>query len=352
MFGTLKHKGLIWSVTISLATVFTSCDDSSPVNKVFKTAGNTQGTTYSVIIVDDDIKLEKRQLDSLLHEFDLSLSTYIEESVISKINESKNKIVVNDLTGFFKTCYSESQHIYKKTDGQFDPSVFPLVKGWGFMNDLESPLNQTEIDSILDFVSFEDGMYHQVKLEGERITVTKSKEDFKMDFNAIAQGLSVDVLYDFIESKGYKNFYVEIGGELRVKGLNAEGVKWRIGVDTPLENLETRKRDTIIHISNKAIATSGNYRKFYVKDGVKYSHTLNPETGKPVTHSLLSATVIADKCSTADGYATAFMVMGVDKAMDFVRQHPEEKLEVYLLYADGKGDIQRVMSDGFSEYLQ
>lgn len=282
----------------------------------------------------------------------MSLSTYIEESVISKLNNSSNYLGISDPTGFFETCYNESMHIYKMTDGQFDPSVFPLVKGWGFMNDMETPLGQQEIDSILEFVSFEDGKHHSLSEYNGEIRLSKSNQNFKMDFNAIAQGLSVDVIYDFIEKKGFKNFYVEIGGELKVKGHNSQGTSWNIGVDSPIENSETRTRDTIIHVSNKAIATSGNYRKFYVKDGVKYSHTLNPSTGKPVTHSLLSATVIANNCSTADGYATAFMVMGVNKALKFVKEHPKEKLEIYLLYADDKGEIKHAMSDGFSKYLK
>lgn len=291
-------------------------------------------------------------MDAELRKFDLSLSTYIEESVISKVNESKDHIAIDDPTGYFKTCYIESQKIYQKSNGLFDPSVFPLVKGWGFMNDMETPLGKIQIDSILQFVSFEEGKLHAVAFKDKEIEVSKMNPNFKIDFNAIAQGLSVDMLYEFIEKKGCKNFYVEIGGELKVKGTNSNGTSWNIAVDLPLENLKVRQRDTIVHITNKAIATSGNYRKFYIKDGVKYSHTLNPMTGKPVQHTLLSATVVADKCSTADGYATAFMVMGVERALEFVKDHPEENLDIYLLYADDKGEINHVMSEGFGKYLK
>jgi thiamine biosynthesis lipoprotein len=351
MSGILKRKVLIWSAIISLGAAFTSCE-SKTIYETHTISGNTQGTTYTIIIVDDNGKINKSEIDAQLRNFDLSLSTYIDESVISKINNSSSSIVISDAFHFFEKCYLESQHIYQITDGKFDPSVFPLVKGWGFMNDLETPLAQDQIDSILNFVSFERGRYHQVDFQDAEITMTKSNPNFKLDFNAIAQGLSVDVIYDFIEKKGCKNFYVEIGGELKVKGHNKNGMPWNIAVDSPIENLQTRERDTIIHISNKAIATSGNYRKFYVKDGIKYSHTLNPSTGKPVTHSLLSATVIANKCSTSDAYATAFMVMGTEGALRFVREHPEENLEVYLLYANTKGEIQHAMSDGFSKYLE
>lgn len=351
MSGILKRKVLIWSAIISLGAAFTSCE-SETIYEIHTIRGNTQGTTYTIIIVDDKGEIEKSEIDAQLRNFDLSLSTYIDESVISKINNSSSSIVISDAFHFFEKCYLESQHIYKVSEGKFDPSVFPLVKGWGFMNDLETPLAQAQIDSILNFVSFEKGRYHQVKFKDAQITATKNNPNFKLDFNAIAQGLSVDVIYDFIENKGCKNFYVEIGGELKVKGHNKNGTPWNIGVDSPIENLLTRERDTIIHISDKAIATSGNYRKFYVKDGVKYSHTLNPSTGKPVTHSLLSATVIADKCSTADAYATVFMVMGTEGALKFVNEHPEENLEVYLLYANSKGEIEYAMSEGFSKYLE
>ncbi|NRA10621.1 MAG: FAD:protein FMN transferase [Crocinitomicaceae bacterium] len=357
MSGILKHKALIWFAIISLGTTFTSCDTISEtgedkVAKVLTISGNTQGTTYTIIIIDNNGEIKKSEIDEELSNFDLSLSTYIDESVISKINNSNSSIVISDPFGFFKPCYIESQHIYNLTNGKFDPSVFPLVEGWGFMNDLETPLEQSQIDSILKFVSFEKGLHHSVNFQDNKIHFSKSNANFKIDFNAIAQGLSVDVIYDFIQKKGCKNFYVEIGGELKVKGHNKHGTSWNIGVDTPIANLRTRERDTIIHISNKAIATSGNYRKFYIKDGIKYSHTLNPSTGKPVTHSLLSATVIASKCSTADGYATTFMVLGVKESLRFVKEHPEEQLAVYLLYANEEGEIKYAMSDGFSKYLE
>lgn len=350
MFGTLKLKGLTWSVTISLIVLLTSCGEVD-LNKEYIN-GKTQGTTYEVILVGDEIDLSEREVDSVLHAFDMSLSTYDAESVISRLNAAKDSITVSDPSGFFKNCYLESQEIYKSTNGLFDPSVYPLVAGWGFMSNMETPLDQTEIDSILQFVSFEEGKHFDISFDGDDITLIKKNPNFKLDFNAIAQGYSVDVLYDYIEAKGHRNFYVEIGGEIRVKGRNHRNTPWHIGVDTPLENLKTRERDTIIKVSDKGLATSGNYRKFYVKDGVKYSHTLHPKTGKPVVHTLLSATVLAEKCSTADAYATAFMVMGLDKSKAFVKAHPELELGIYLLYADSKGKIRFKKSKGFYKYLK
>ena len=219
------------------------------------------------------------------------------------------------------------------------------------MNNLESPLSKTEVDSILEFVSFKDGVYHTVDFREKTIVFCKNHPNFKIDFNAIAQGLSVDVVDDFISSKGYTDYYIEIGGELIVRGKNREGVNWKIGIDSPKENQIERELENIIHLSNKAVATSGNYRKFYVKDGVKYSHTLDPKSGFPVQHSLLSVTVVANDCATADAYATAFMVMGKEATLTFIEQHPEEKLEVYLLFSNDKGEIGRVNTVGFDKFL-
>ena len=350
MFGVKTHKALIWSV-ISSILILTSCAEDlgdNLINQHF--IGETQGTTYSVILVGEAEPITKLEIDSLLNEFDLSLSTYIDESVISKLNASSGSFSVVDQSRFFKDCYLKSKHIFSLTNGEFDPSVFPLVKGWGFMNNIESPLSQSSVDSILNFVSFSDNVHHSIKFEGDSIHLKKFHDNFKLDFNAIAQGQSVDVVWEFLKNKGYDNFYVEIGGELRTRGLNREGVAWKVGVDSPQEDKVERVLDNVLNLNDNAVATSGNYRKFYEVDGVKYSHTLSPKTGFPVRHSLLSATVIANTCAEADAYATAFMVMGLEKTLSFIRENPSEKLEVYLLYSGEDGEIKRSMSKGFKEY--
>tara|TARA_B110000285_G_scaffold65622_1_gene75443 strand:+ start:976 stop:1980 length:1005 start_codon:yes stop_codon:yes gene_type:complete len=313
-------------------------------------SGETQGTTYSIILSDSGESITQVEIDSLLHEFDLSLSTYIDHSVISKLNASKGTFLVSDHTHFFKDCYEISQYIYKLTNGEFDPSVFPLVKAWGFMNNMKSPLDQKSVDSLLKFVSFSEGVHHNMQFSGDKIHLNKIHDNFKLDFNAVAQGQSVDVVCEYIESKGYHDFYVEIGGELRTSGVNREALPWKVGIDSPQEALKERVLDNILNLTNNAVATSGNYRKFYEIDGVKYSHTLSPKTGYPVRHSLLSATVIARTCAEADAYATAFMVMGLENSLTFVQNNPAEELEVYLLYSDDNGEIVRAMSNGFKAY--
>lgn len=223
------------------------------------------------------------------------------------------------------------------------------------MKNLETPLSQSKVDSILHFVSSEPGKYHTVEFDGNKILFKKLDKRFKLDFNAIAQGLAVDKLAEFIESKGHENYYVEIGGELIVKGKNRSGENWNIGIDVPKENINekgVRQLESVLSITNKAIATSGNYRKFYVKDGKKYAHSLDPRTGYPVSHSLLSATVVSDKCSTSDAYATVFMVIGVEKTKEFLQKHPELNLDVYLLYDLNDGKIGRFKSAGMENYFK
>lgn len=348
MFGIQKPSLLIWSVIFS-SIVLTSCSHEAVVEGI-DFFGETQGTTYHVIIAEEATTVTQSQIDSLLHAFDLSLSTYIDSSVISKLNAADTALKIDDASGFFRACYTESKHVFELTNGAFDPTVFPLVQGWGFMNNPQNPLNQKEVDSILQFVGFDRN--HTVSFVGNSVHIFKEKSGIKLDFNAIAQGYSVDVLAQFLKAKGHTNFYVEIGGELVVSGVNRTGDKWSIGVDVPESNAEGRPIENILLLSNNAIATSGNYRKFYEVDGQKYAHTLDPKTGFPVQHSLLSASVIAPNCAQADAFATAFMVLGAEKTLAFVKSHPELELEVYLLVSNTEGTFDRLMSPGFKKFLK
>ncbi len=350
MFGIVKPKVQIWSVIISVCLSLFAC--STPVDsakEVHYFRGNTQGTTYEIIVSDVEANFTNAEIDSVLAQFDTSLSTYIPSSKISQLNASKTSINLVDETEFFRVCYLKSQEIYRITDGAFDPSVFPLVKGWGFMDNVESPLSQSEVDSLLADVGFDQ--HHTILFDGDLIKLAKTNSGFQLDFNAIAQGYSVDVLGDFLKKRGQTNYYIEIGGELLLRGKNANGTKWNIGIDIPREKSTTHSIENIISISNKAIATSGSYRKFYEKDGQRYAHFLDPKTGYPVQHTLLSASVIAPTCAEADAYATAFMVMGAEETLKFVQNNPELDLEVYLLEADGNQGYKRSMSEGFQTYL-
>jgi thiamine biosynthesis lipoprotein len=356
MFGVWKRKILSWTVISSatLALLFscssTTIDDDSTADFGGEFIGATQGTTYNIIVANEKVNFTQMEIDSILHDFDLSLSTYIDESVITQLNNTESTITIEDPAGYFKECYTASTKVFELTDGAFDPSVFPLVEGWGFMKNVDEPMSDADVTSVMEYVGFDQ--FHSMSFNNTSVTISKQDSRFKLDFNAIAQGYSVDVLDAFLKSRGQKNYYIEIGGELIVRGMNREGAKWRIGIDAPKEHNDTHELDNIIHVSNQSIATSGNYRKFYEKDGRKFAHTLNPKTGYPVEHSLLSVTVIADNCAQADAYATAFMVIGTQASIDFVKAHPELNLKIYLLEAGADGEVKRVSSPNFQSYLK
>ncbi|MFT5861018.1 MAG: thiamine biosynthesis lipoprotein [Flavobacteriaceae bacterium] len=352
MFGIQKHKVRTWFAITSLAVVLISCStdpQAQATNEGFEIYGETQGTTYNIIIADDQQYFVKEEIDSILHDFDLALSTYIDNSTITKLNNVVSSGIVLDDHRYFEKCYNQSRDIFQLTDGAFDPSVFPLVEGWGFMQNIDKPMMDEEVVEVMKYIGFD--RYHTIAMNENKVRIVKENPLFKLDFNAIAQGYSVDVLAEFLERRGHHNFYVEIGGELIVRGLNREGDKWRIGIDAPLEGNTTHELNNIMHVSNKAIATSGNYRKFYERDGVKYAHTLNPKTGYPVRHSLLSVTVIAENCAAADAYATAFMVMGAEKTLKFVKSNPELNLNVYLLESGDNDQVIQSSSENFSQFL-
>lgn len=314
--------------------------------------GRALGTTFIIKTGEDSLFTTPLEIDNLFTDFNAELSTYIDESLISQFNTTDTFIDLNSTT-YFKHCFELSQEIYKQTEGAFDPTVFPLVSLWGFFKDIDKAPTQNEIDSVLTFVSFENNLLYTYK-DG---ILTKKDSRFKLVFNAIAKGQSVDVIANLLDKKGHESYFIEVGGEIRVKGLNDRGSKWVIGVDVPMEdNTGTdgsaqRKLENYIEVTNRAVATSGNYRDFYELDGKKYSHTLSPVTGQPVRHTILSATVVANDAATADAYATAFMVMGVEPTLTLIKENPELGIEAYLLFDDGNGRVERAYSRGMLHYL-
>lgn len=308
--------------------------------------GNAQGTTYHIsVLVDEEDETLADAITYLLDSIDNSMSTYKENSLISRINRNDSAIMIDSM---FKRVFLESIKISKETNGAFDMTVGPLVNFWGFgPNALTQEKDSIEIDSILQYVG-----YTKVRLEDRHVI----KEDDRMilDFNAIAQGYSVDLLMEMLQSKGVKDMVVELGGEVRAVGKNTGGKPWTVGIDKPMEGDEAEIRkegyQAIVQLKDKALATSGNYRKFYEKDGKKIAHTIEPRTGYPVLHSLLSATVIADECITADAYATAFMVMGVDGAKELLSSYPE--LEAYLVYTDDSGEYKVYVTNGLKKFIK
>lgn len=300
--------------------------------------GTAQGTYYAINYYDIDTRDYKVEVDSLLKAFDQSVSVYQPNSIVSKVNRNEDV----ELDDWFIENFNLSQKISGETEGSFDMTIAPLANVWGF-GTFEKPdsVNHALIDSVKQYVDF-----HQISIIGGELV--KQNSHIQLNFNAIAQGYAVDVLAKFFKSKGIENFLIDLGGEIYASGQKPGGEQWKIGIEIPEEGAEERFYNRIISLTDAAVATSGNYRKFYEIDGKKYAHSLNPKTGYPVTHSLLSTTVIAPTAGEADAYATAFMVLGVNKTLKFAETNP--RIKVYLMF-DEAGELKTAMSKSFEEYI-
>ena len=288
-------------------------------------SGLVFGTSYNITYQSNDNL--KPEIEKALAEVDASLSPFNEKSVITHVN--KNEAVTLD--DHFITVFRLSSEIYKDTEGAFDITVAPLVNAWGFGFKNGITPDRHAIDSLMQFVGFD-----KVKLQNGKII--KTDDRLMLDCSAIAKGYGVDAVARLLKSKGIDNYMVEIGGEIVASGESPKGAPWRIGVSKPDDDSVNVSNEIqgIINISNRAMATSGNYRNFYYKGGKKYAHTIDPKTGCPVQHSILSATVVSDECAKADAYATAFMVMGLDKAKAVLARHKD--MMAYFIYSDDKGN--------------
>ncbi len=330
----------ILSIVIALVSFLASCAEKKPLIEGFN--GYVQGTTYS-IVYDNNKNLNndkvKQEVEKVLRNFDMSLSLYIDSSIVSRVN--RNEDVTVDF--YFSEVFKMSAALSEMTEGAFDITVAPLVKAWGFGPDAHKNFTESKRDSLLKLV----GM-NKVKLSGSKVLKTDPR--ITLDFNAIAQGYSVDVICRYFDAKGVKNYLIEIGGEVRGKGTKA-GALWRIGIDKPEDNNMSpgEALQAIIKISDRALATSGNYRKFYVENGIKYSHTIDPLTGYPVKNRLLSATILAEDCATADGIATACMVMGKEKAVEFIGNHIE--FSAFFVFTDDDGNYVTWISESLKGFI-
>lgn len=301
-----------------------------PLYAQIKLFGEAQGTTYSIQYYDSSNRDLQTDIDSLLYFFDLGVSIYHETSEITLINKNESTIASNP---YFIYCFDLAKLIWKQTDGAFDPTVYPLVKAWGFgpeanPNGKPSP---RDIDSILHFVGFSkiNIVNHQVIKEDNRI---------QLDFNAFAQGYSVDVVAKYLEERGIHDYLIEIGGEVFANGSN-----WFIGIESPAYNQhQLNSIQLLIKLNNKGVATSGNYRKYIEHDGVKYAHHIDPSTGYPSKNRLLSATVISSQTIISDATATGLLVLGLRKAKRYLKRHQE--IDALLIYSKKSGEFKRYYS--------
>ena len=305
--------------------VNSSCN--GPSEQLVQVEGEAQGTTYHISYTSTDKTNLKPAIDLLLRKIDTSMSTYLPVSIICRMNRNDTSARADQ---FFTTVFNKSMEVGKATGGLFDVTVAPLVNAWGFGPKAKSSIDSVLIDSLHALVG-----YGMLQLQDGKLV--KEKPGIQLDFNALAQGYSVDVIGAMLAERGITNYLVELGGELRARGTKF-GNSWKVGIDQPDSSMtEGRKLEAVIKLNDRALATSGGYRKFFTENGQRYTHIIDPRTGYPVKQTLLSATVLAQDAITADAYATAFLVMGLDASTRFIGDHPELYLDAFFIY-DNAGE--------------
>ena len=324
----MNKKKLIWQIPFLMVLIIGTIVILKKQPPFRTNEGLVFGTVYKITYQHaDDLQNEIKEA---MLEVDNSLSPYNPNSIITRINHNQDTTLNEHFTHVFELA----QQISAETEGAFDITVAPLVNAWGFGFKHSIDIEPSVIDSLRQFIG-----YQKIKLVDGKMV----KEDprLMLDCSAIAKGYGVDRVARLLDKKGVQHYMVDIGGEVVVKGKNSRMKTWRIGINKPVEDSLSINQElqTILEVSRVGMATSGNYRKFYYKDGKRYAHTIDPRLGTPIQHNILSATVLAKDCTTADAYATAFMVMGLEKAKAFCEQHPE--LNAYLICA-GEGDSYEI----------
>ncbi|MGM9698755.1 MAG: FAD:protein FMN transferase [Prevotella sp.] len=322
----MKNKKLIWQLPFLVLLIVGTIVIIRQQNSIpyQNNKGMVFGTTYNITYqCDSDLH---QSIKAELQKVDDALSPFNKESIITAINNNVD-VEVNKM---FADVFTLAQQISTDTEGAFDITVAPLVNAWGFGFKSGTEPTKANIDSLRSIIG-----YKKVRLEG--LHIVKQDKRTMLDCSSIAKGYGSDVVARLLKSKGIENYMVEIGGEIVTKGISPRRMPWKIGVTKPVDDSLSVNQEiqSVINVTDKAMATSGNYRNFYYKGGKKYAHTIDPHTGYPVQHNILSSTVIANDCATADAYATAFMVMGIEKAKALLKRHPE--LMAYFIYSDKEG---------------
>jgi thiamine biosynthesis lipoprotein len=344
---TLKMK-VKYLINLLSAILIISCKGKQPagVPDYMTVSGNyvtifgaALGTSFKIIYKDEKKRDYYDSVTNIFNEFENSLSLYRKNSIISKVNRNED-VVLDD---YFINMFSRAREITEQTDGAFDISAAPLFEIWGWGEKQKIKVTPEIIDSLKLYTGMD-----KISVDGRKIR--KSDPNVRINTNAIAKGYCSDVVAGFIERRGINDYLVEIGGETVVKGKNRLGKNWRIGIDKPFDGnmIPGQTLQAIINVSDKSLATSGDYRRYYIEDGKKYSHTIDPKTGYSAKQNVLSVTVIASDCMTADALATAFMVMGLEKTAEFLKQYPD--IEVFMLYSD-KNQMKEFVSENMKHRI-
>lgn len=327
---------MLFSIIILALIGCASCSSKEYV----QLTGFTQGTTYAITYADKQGRDFHGDIEQIFEQVDKSMSLYRDSSIINLFNNANDCFEVDSLLA---KVVALSLEYSGQTNGAFDITIGPLVREWGFHMKKDEVPSKSRVAELLAFTGID-----MIELRGN--TLCKSNPNVSIDVNAIAPGFTTDLIASFFESQGVTDYLVEVGGEISASGSSPRGNEWLVGVDKPVDNaLSGENLQVIIAISGKSLVTSGNYRKFFVKDGVRYSHTINPSTGYPVNHTLLSATVIDSTTARADVLATAFMVMGIDSTQLWLTQNPG--VEAYLIFSSEDGGYGVWMSEGLKEMI-
>ena len=324
----MRKCGLMLVVLSLLA----SCANQTPKTVL---QGLAQGSSYAITYFDEQDRNFQHEVESIFHAVDLSVNLWVDSSIICKVNRNENVVLDN----IFIDNFNIAQEAAQMSDGCFDPTISPLVSAWGFSAKNGDSITPQLVDSLRQLVD-----YHKVHIENG--TLIKDNPAMKLDFNAIAQGYTADLIGSFLESKGINNYLVEVGGEIMARGGKPDGSSWVVGIEKPAANWDSdRVVQQRVEIRDKGIVTSGSYRKYVERDGKRYSHCIDPMTGYPVEHNLLSATVIADNSVWADALASICMVMGMERSLEIIKRL--DGVEAYYIFVNDKGELETLATEGF-----
>jgi thiamine biosynthesis lipoprotein len=303
--------------------------------------GKAQGTYYIVKCLRADTASLQASIDSIFDVIDRSLSLYRPGSLINRFNAGDSV----RMDAHMQAVVNRALEVSRATNGAFDITVKPLLDAWGFGVVKPAWKGVPPPDTLRRLLGLTGYRYLQVRGNA----LLKGKPGVQIDCNGIAQGYTVDVLARFLEQQGIRHYLVDVGGELRAKGHNAQQRTWSVGIEGPSDSSGARPEQALLYLRDRAIATSGNYRRFFDQGGTRFAHTINPHSGEALHNNIISVTVIARDCITADGFDNALILMGVDKALAFIRQHPAYGLEAYFIYRDKEGSVKTAASPGFGK---
>ena len=341
MMDLLKSRW--WPVLVATGLLaLAGCGPSAPLQRL-QYQGGALGTSYSIILYTEGTRDFSRQIDSVFAAMNHSMSTYLPDSDISRINRGDSTLVVDDM---FREVFEASRNIWEASGGYFDPTVGVLVDAWGFGPGAALEMDSLRVDSLLAYVGFE-----KVSLGADN-RIRKALPQVRLDFNAIAKGYSIDRLALLFDQAGIAHYLIEVGGEVRARGGNPEKKQpWRIGIDDP-QVTDGRAIKRVIALEDRSMASSGNYRKFRIdpETGAKFVHTIDPLTGFTRSSNILAASVLAPTCMAADGYATTFMAMDLEASQKLLAEHDE--LEAYIIYLDADGTVREFMTPGFEALIR